>query len=134
VLEALKLINRSHGLKARVTEQQLMEIQEQSQGAVTVLKPTGPLVEADAAQFKVRAIELVAKNLGRVVVDASAMAFVDSRGLEALADITDELAQSGRALKLCGANVTIRQVLDLIGWSDAFEYFDDVNAGVRSFL
>ena len=111
-----------------------MEIQEQSQGAVTVLKPTGPLVEADAAQFKARAIELVAKNLGRVVVDASAMAFVDSRGLEALADITDELAQSGRALKLCGANVTIRQVLDLIGWSDAFEYFDDVNAGVRSFL
>jgi len=111
-----------------------MEIQEQSQGAVTVLKPAGPLTEADAELFKARAVELVTRNLGRVLVDASAMAFVDSRGIEALADITDELAQSGRALKLCGANPTIRQVLELTGWSDAFEYFEDVNAGVRSFL
>jgi anti-anti-sigma factor len=111
-----------------------MEIQEQSLGAVTVLKPTGPLTEADAEQFKARTAELVAKNLGRVVIDASAMAFLDSRGIEALADVTDELSQSGRALKLCGANSTVRQVLELTGWSDAFEYFDDVNSGVRSFL
>jgi anti-anti-sigma factor len=111
-----------------------MEIQEQAQGAVTVLRPTGPLTEADADQFKGRAVDLVAKNLGRVVVDASAIAFLDSRGIEVLADITDELSQSGRALKLCGANPTLRQVLELTGWSDAFEYFDDVNSGVRSFL
>jgi stage II sporulation protein AA (anti-sigma F factor antagonist) len=111
-----------------------MEIQEQSQGAVAVLKLAGPLVEADADQFKTRAVELIKKNLGRVLIDASALAFVDSRGIEVLADITDELSQSGRALKLCGANPTVRQVLELTGWSDAFEYFDDVNAGVRSFL
>ena len=111
-----------------------MEIQEQSQGAVTVLKPGGPLTEADADAFKARAADVITKNLGRVVVDASAMAFVDSRGIEALADITDELSQGGRALKLCGANPTIRQVLELTGWSDAFEYYDDVNTGVRSFL
>src|SRR5262245_43434647 len=111
-----------------------MEIQEQSQGAVTVLKPNGPLTEPDAEQFKSRATELVTKNLGRVVVDASAMAFLDSRGIEALADVTEQLSQSGRALKLCSANQTVKQVLELTGWSDAFEYFDDVNSGVRSFL
>jgi anti-sigma B factor antagonist len=111
-----------------------MEIQEQAQGAVTVLKPMGPLTEPDAEQFKSRAVDLVTKSLGRVVIDASAIAFVDSRGIEALADVTEELAQSGRALKLCAANQTVRQVLDLTGWSDEFEYFEDVNAGVRSFL
>jgi anti-anti-sigma factor len=111
-----------------------MDIHEQAQGAVTVLKPSGPLTDADAEQFKTRAIDLVTRNLGRVVIDASAMPFVDSRGIEALADITDQLSQSGRALKLCGANLTIRQVLELTGWSDAFEYFDDVTSGVRSFL
>jgi anti-sigma B factor antagonist len=111
-----------------------MEIQETAQGAVTVLKPTGPLTEPDAEQFKARAMELITKNLGRVVIDASAMAFLDSRGVEVLADVTEELAQSGRALKLCGANQTMRQVLELTGWSDAFEYFEDVNGGVRSFL
>jgi anti-anti-sigma factor len=111
-----------------------MEIQEQSQGAVTVIKPMGPLIEPDADQFKTRAMEVASKNLGRLVIDASAVAFLDSRGIEVLADVTEELAQSGRALKLCGTNATVRSVLELTGWSDAFEYFDDVNMGVRSFL
>lgn len=111
-----------------------MDIHEQSHGAVTVLKPAGPLVEADAAQFKARVLEQ-AKNLsGRIVVDASSVPFLDSAGVEALADVTTELAQGGRALKLCGANPTVLQVLDLTGWSDEFEYYDDVNQGVRSFL
>jgi anti-sigma B factor antagonist len=111
-----------------------MEIQEQSQGAVSVIKPVGPLVEADAAQFKARAMDLIARNLGRVVVDAAGLQFVDSPGLETLVDLTEELAQSGRALKLCSANATLLKVLELTGWADAFEYFDDVNSGVRSFL
>lgn len=111
-----------------------MDILEQAQGAVTVLKPVGPLVEGDADAFKARAMGLVAKNLGRVVIDASAIAFVDSRGVESLVDVTEEIGQSGRALKLCGMNPTIRHVLELTGWSDAFEYFEDVNTGVRSFL
>jgi anti-anti-sigma factor len=111
-----------------------MEIQEQTQGAVTVLKPMGPLTAADAPRFKTRAMGLINRNLGRVVIDASAIPFLDSSGIEALADVTEELGQSGRALKLCGANATIRQVLELTGWSDAFEYFDDVHGGVRSFL
>lgn len=111
-----------------------MEIQQQSQGAVTVLKPVGPLIEPDAEQFKKEASDIIARNLGRLVVDASAIAFVDSRGIEVLVDVTEELGQSGRALKLCSANSTLRQVLEITGWSDAFEYFEDVNGGVRSFL
>lgn len=111
-----------------------MEIHELTQGAVMVLKPVGPLTEADAEQFKSRALDLVRRNLGRVVVDAAGIPFLDSRGIEALVDVTEELGQSGRALKLCAPTATVRQVLELTGWSDAFEYFDDVNSGIRSFL
>ena len=111
-----------------------MEIQKQSHGAVAVIKPMGPLAGADADQFKSRAMEVATQNLGRVVIDASAVAFLDSRGIEVLADVTEELGNSGRALKLCSANQTIRHTLELTGWSDAFEYFDDINSGVRSFL
>ena len=111
-----------------------MEVEQQAHGAVAVLKPSGPLLEADADRFKGTALDAIAKNLGRVVIDASAMAFVDSRGIEVLADVTDELSQSGRALKLCAANATVRQILDLTGLADTFEFFEDVNTGVRSFL
>ncbi len=111
-----------------------MKITEQRQGAVTVLKPEGPLVEADVPAFKQRLIQAVGANLGRFVVDMSAVPFVDSPALEALVDVTEELAKSGQALRLCAANKTVREVLELTDLSSMFDHFEDTNAAVRSFL
>ena len=80
-----------------------MEIQEQRQGAVTILKPMGALVDPESRVFKEQALETLNKSMGRVLVDSSAIPFVDSTGVEALVDLTEQLAQSGRALKLCAA-------------------------------
>lgn len=111
-----------------------MDFQEQRLGAVMVLKPQGPVTGADADLLRSRLQAVLARSLGRCVLDASAVAFVDSRGLEALLEVSEELSQSGRALKVCAANETLREVLDLVGIAPAFEMFEDVNTGVRSFL
>lgn len=111
-----------------------MEIQEQVQGAVRVLKPIGPLIGVDTATFRDVFTRVAKTAASRLVVDASAVPFIDSVGIEALVDMTDQLGTGGRSLKLCGANPTLRQVLDLTGWSGAFEFYDDVTSGVRSFL
>lgn len=111
-----------------------MDITEQTQGAVRVLKPRGPLAAPDADDFKVRFSTTAAASLGRVLIDASGVPFADSRGLEVLAELSEELAQSGRALKMCGTTETLREVLDLTELAALFEYYDDVNSAVRSFL
>ncbi len=111
-----------------------MEIQQHNHGAVTVLKPIGPLCEEDADEVKTRTIEAATRNLGRVVVDASAVPYIDSRGLEVLVEVAEALAQGGQALKLCGANEVLREVVELTDVATLFEQFPDVNAAVRSFL
>jgi anti-anti-sigma factor len=111
-----------------------MNIQTQQRGAVTVVKPDGPLTVAEAEEFKTRFLDVMKKTLGRVVLDASAIPYVDSRGLGAFVEVTQELAQSGKVLKLCAATETVRQVIDLTGLSSQFEHFEDTNAAVRSFL
>lgn len=111
-----------------------MEITEKRQGAVTVLCPRGPLLSADVPVFAERANGAVARSLGRVVLDASDMAYVDSDGLEAMLDLTDRLAETGGVLKLCGANETVRETLDLTELTPMFECFADVQSAVRSFL
>lgn len=111
-----------------------MEIEEQTQGAVCVLRPKGPVTGAEAGTFKARTLAAMERSRGRVLVDAASLAFVDSLGLEALVDVTEQLGQGGRALKLCCVNATLREVLELTGWSGAFEYFEDVHHGLRSFL
>ena len=111
-----------------------MKIPEQRQGAVTVLKPEGPLIEADSAAFKQRLMQALAASLGRFVVDMSAIPYVDSTGLEALVEVTEEMGKSGQALRMCSANKTVREVLEVTDLSSLFEHFEDSNTAVRSFL
>ncbi|CAG0996478.1 Putative anti-sigma factor antagonist [Phycisphaerales bacterium] len=111
-----------------------MDIQEQRHGAVTVVKPVGPLVQADAEQFREHLESVLTRSLGRFVIDASAVPYVDSPGLESLAAATDALIAGGRSLRVCGAGETLREVLDLTGLGERFEFFDDVTTAVRSFL
>ena len=111
-----------------------MKILEQRHGAVTVLKPEGALLDADADQFKSGAVNSLRATMGRVVVDMSAVPFVDSKGLEALLDVTDEMSQQGQSLKLCATNKTVREVLELTDLVSLFEHYEDVNSAVRSFL
>lgn len=111
-----------------------MDIHEQNYGAVMVLKPVGPLIRDDADHLKQRFDQVFGRNLGRVVVDLSAVPYFDSRGLEILVEATRELGQSGQYLKLCTATETASEVLTLTGLAPLFEHFDNVNSAVRSFL
>ena len=111
-----------------------MEIRQQKHGAVTVLKPMGPVTLEDADGLREQLLEVRSKSLGRLVLDTSAMPFIDSRGLEVLLDVNEELARSGQALKLCGLNDVMREVLELTDLSSSFEHFEDVTSAVRSFL
>ena len=111
-----------------------MKINEQKSGAVTVLKPEGPLLEADAVVFKAKLMATLGASLGRFVVDLSAVPYVDSKGLEALVEVTEEMSRSGQALRLCSPNKTVREVLELTDLASLFEYFADANTAIRSFL
>lgn len=111
-----------------------MQIQEQKQGAVTVLRPIGPLTVEDAQGLRSRLMDVRKASMGRFVLDASAMPFIDSRGLEVLIETHDELSRSGQSLKVCGINETVREVLDLTDVASLVEHFEDAGSAVRSFL
>jgi anti-sigma B factor antagonist len=111
-----------------------MKLHEQKHGAVTVIRPEGPLVEEHAQTLKTNLLSAMKSSLGRVVVDLSAVPFVDSRGLETLVDLTEEMGKGGQALKLCAPNKTVREVLELTALVSMFDHFDDLNSAVRSFL
>jgi anti-anti-sigma factor len=111
-----------------------MNIEVTECGAVKVLKPLGALRGEDAARFHAKAVRLLDDSLGRCVVDASALSYVDSAGLTALLDASDRMAERGGSLRLCGVNATVREVLEVTGLAAHFDYFEDVNSAVRSCL
>jgi anti-sigma B factor antagonist len=111
-----------------------MRIDEQQHGAVKIIKPQGALIEADTPAIKARLIESLSANHGRFVLDLSAAPFIDSKGLEMLLEISEQMAGFGQTLRLCSASKTIREVLDITDLAGLFDQFDDATTAVRSFL
>ncbi|MFP4353727.1 MAG: STAS domain-containing protein [Phycisphaerae bacterium] len=111
-----------------------MNIEVQKYGAVSLVQPAGPLVGDDARQCKAAIREAIKESLGRVVLDLSGVSYVDSVALESLLEMSEKLEESGRTLKLCAVNETVRQVLELTELAPRFEYFEDANVATRSFL
>lgn len=111
-----------------------MKIEEKNHGAVTVLKPVGPVAKEDADTLLERLLEARARSLGRLVLDAAAVPYIDSRGLEVLLDVSDELGRSGQTLKLSGLQEAVREVLELTDLASTFDHYDDVSTAARSFL
>ena len=110
-----------------------MKIEESLAGNVVVLKPHGPLARADAEQFKERLVGARREGRPLIVIDASGIPFVDSLGLQALVETTEEMVHAGGArLKLAGANETFREVMDLTEIAPLFEHFIDVESALRS--
>jgi len=111
-----------------------MNLDVRQVGAVRVLRPSGPITREEAEQVKAALLEAVRTHLGRVVLDASAVTYVDSKALESLVDVTEVLAASGRALKLCSLNETLQEIIELTGLAPQFEQYEDANTAARSFL
>ncbi|MFN3166836.1 MAG: STAS domain-containing protein [Phycisphaeraceae bacterium] len=109
-------------------------ITEQRHGAVLVVKPDGPLIQDDARLLGEATHGRGRAMLGRIAVDLSASPYIDSVGLEALLDLADELDHFGQTLRLASVSPTVREVLDLTGLTNRFEFHDDANLAVRSFL
>lgn len=103
-------------------------------GAVTVLEPHGPIVHDDADAFRDRLDESLLSSMGRLLVDVTHVPFVDSKGLETLADAASELGKGGGTLRIAGANEILRISFELTELNDQFDHFQDVNSAVRSFL
>ncbi len=111
-----------------------MRIDEHKHGAVTVMRAHGPVAGEDAQDFSLRIQRAARETLGRLVIDASAIPFIDSAAIEAMLDASDILGDMGSTLKICAANETLREVLVLTGVASSIEQFETVSDAVRSFL
>ena len=111
-----------------------MQIDTELNGGVRVLRPHGPLVRAEIDGFVNTVREVRSTSRGRFVLDMTDLHFVDSAGLEALLELSEESNSATVSIKLAATNETVREVLDLTGITEHFEHFLDVHSAVRSFL
>ena len=111
-----------------------MKVERRRVGTVDVCAPLDALVDEGAVEFG-DALTTCLKGVNpRVVVDMSEVGYMDSVALEVLLDAADELAERSAQFKLAGVTPTCREIVELTGLSDRFQFFEDVDAAVRSYL
>ncbi|MGP1272672.1 MAG: STAS domain-containing protein [Phycisphaerales bacterium] len=110
-----------------------MQIDEHQQAAVTVVTPRGALTGDEAGVLLSRLRVVVRQCAGRCVLDLTHVPYLDSQGLEAIVDISEEMSRVARSLKIAAANETLREVLDVTEVAAMCDQYDDVGAAVRSF-
>jgi anti-anti-sigma factor len=111
-----------------------MKIERQRIGTVEVCAPVGPLTEEDATQFTRVLLERIRASSARLVVSMREVPYFDSTALEGLVTASDELGEQAARLKLVQVNQTCREVLELTGLAPRFQFFEEVQDAVKSFL
>lgn len=83
--------------------------------------------EVDAATLPIwqLALDVVCKGCGDIVIDLVEVTFIGAGGLEILAVAAVSLRSQGRRTTLRGTEPSVRRHLDLLGWTDLFDFDRD---------
>jgi len=107
-----------------------MELLHKRTGAVTVITAADPRIDASVAiRFKDRMRELSETAPGRVVLDLSAVDFIDSSGLGAIVAAMKQLGKD-RPLELAGLTPTVAKVFRLTRMDSVFTIHASTNDAI----
>jgi anti-sigma B factor antagonist len=104
---------------------------EARDGALVVQLNEPRLDAAIAIQFKDRMREIVLQPSTRVVLDLSAVGFLDSSGLGAIVAVMKALP-AGRRLELCGLTPNVAKVFHLTRMESVFVIHENPPGGLRN--
>lgn len=109
-----------------------MELEVSLHGDTTILRPRdGRLDAMVAVQFKDRMKGQVEAAPGRVVLDLSAVGFIDSSGLGAVV-AAQRFLRAGQRLELAGLGGTVARVFRLTRMDRLFTIHEEVGDALRA--
>ena len=111
-----------------------MKVITNTEGAVTILKPLGPLLAGELDELDQSLNALARDWTRRIVINMAESGCIDSAGLELVSRYHQRFGEHGLRLKLCGLNELGRKIFNLTGLSRRLEIYTDTAAAVRSFV
>ena len=111
-----------------------MQVVSSHEGAVTILRPLGPLVTGELEDLDKALTQMRQDWTQRIVVNMADVSHIDSAGLELISQHQHQLKDHGLRLKLCGMNDITQTIFDLTRVAQQFEIYADSAAALRSFL
>jgi anti-anti-sigma factor len=112
---------------------QLVKVDTHLHGSVSVLVPHGPLAGDELDTFRPELEAAINQKSGRVVLDMSRVAYLDSAGIETLLDLCTGRQPTAARPRLAQLGETSREALDLTNVLPRLMVFDTVENAIRSY-
>lgn len=111
-----------------------MQLSTREDGPVTILIVDGDLVIGEPETlFKKTVARLLEQGRSRIVVDLSAVRFLDSSGLGALVRAMTTSQNEGGQTKLVGVGPQVKKLLEMTRLDSVFEIYEDLETAAASF-
>jgi anti-sigma B factor antagonist len=110
-----------------------LQIHEEQNGGVVVLRVVGFLDAHTAPQFEKTLARAVERGLCRIVVDCGGLSYISSTGLGVFMAFVDSVRDAGGDIKLAAVGPKVYKVFDLLGFPKLFEFHPSVEDALPGF-
>lgn len=101
-------------------------------GANTILTPRASLTFENCEECEALLKRLIEQNQTTIIIDCKSVEFLDSKALEMLTRVHEELKNHGGVLKIVNLNVICRKILIVTRLINIFHIYEDIPGAVRS--
>jgi len=108
-------------------------MQEEKHGDVLICFPEREIGITNAEQLKQAFDDAVNRNEKKLLVDFSAVSYIDSSGLTMLIEMYQRLKKTGGSLRLCAMNNKIKNIIEITSLDNFFEIFDTQESALKDF-
>lgn len=98
-----------------------MELIISQNNGVQVIQIEGNLDTSTSPQAEARINEIINNGELKMVIDLSGAGFVSSAGLRVFLSTAKQITSKGGAVKFCGANEVVQEILDISGFSSILD-------------
>src|SRR5689334_1840185 len=109
-----------------------MELSDQSIGEVHVVTARGRLDGNASGPFGEYIRKLIGGEQPKLLIDFTGVDFVTSAGLRAVLTVLKTVKAAGGLFALCGVQSTVREVLDITGFSGMIDIHPERGAALKA--
>ncbi|MBN1994495.1 MAG: STAS domain-containing protein [Anaerolineae bacterium] len=109
-----------------------MEYKVRNESGIAILDLSGEIDVSTATQLRDTLIDLIENNEGRLLVNMSDVAYIDSSGLSVLVAAHKKAQGANGMLGLSGPQKPVQQVFELTRMNKLFNIFPTVEEGIAA--
>jgi len=109
-----------------------MNLKHHTQDGVDIVRLPERLIMADAADARASLKDIIKKGGGKLILDLTDTAFMDSSGLAVLVSSLQAARKKDGDVYLVGMGTTVRTLFELTRLHTVFQIFDDEAGALRA--